>query len=190
MPLEIIDKSLNGLVLFQPKVYSDDRGYFFESWRSDEFEEFGINVNFKQDNNSFSKKNVLRGMHFQWDKPQGKLLRITNGSALVVELDIRPNSPTLGKWKSFNINAANKHILWIPPGFANSFLSLEDNTEVQYKCTEYWNPKAEGTILWNDPDLQIEWNIKSPIISQKDSEGMTLNQWLKKKESQIFDFKF
>src|SRR6056300_903646 len=146
MALELIDEKLEGLKLFEPKVYSDNRGWFYESWRKDDLTKHGINSNFIQDNHSLSKKNVIRGMHFQHSPPQGKLIRVTNGSAQVVEVDIRSNSKTFGQWESFDLSAVNKRILWVPPGFANGFLALEDDTEVQYKVTNYWNPEGESNI--------------------------------------------
>lgn len=184
MSLNIIDKQLNGLIVFAPNVFSDDRGFFYESYKKSYFDELGFE--FVQDNHSLSKKDVIRGMHFQWDKPQGKLIRVTSGSALFFEVDIRKNSEHLGKYFSIELNTDNKYMLWVPPGFANGFLALEDNTEVQYKCTEYWNPNAEGTILWNDSQINIEWNIKNPVISDKDAFGITLEDWLNRPESCTF----
>jgi dTDP-4-dehydrorhamnose 3,5-epimerase len=186
MGLELISKHLNGIMLFKPKVFGDSRGFFYESYKDSEFKELGINVSFAQDNHSKSSKNVLRGMHFQWDKPQGKLLRVVKGACLFVELDIRKNSPTLGQHSKFELNEDNKHILWVPAGFANSFLTLEDNTEVLYKCTAEWNPKAESAIRWNDPELAIDWGTKNPELSEKDANAHTLKEWLGKEESKYF----
>lgn len=186
MGLEVISKHLNGLILFKPKVFGDSRGFFYESYKNSDFKELGINVDFVQDNHSKSSKNVLRGMHFQWDKPQGKLLRVVKGSCLFVELDIRKNSQTLGQHHKFELNENNKHILWVPPGFANSFLTLEDDTEVLYKCTAEWNPNAEAGIRWNDPELKIDWGTNSPELSEKDANAQTLSQWLTMKEANNF----
>ena len=186
MGLEILSKHLDGLILFKPKVFGDSRGFFYESFKDSEFKDLRINVEFVQDNHSKSAKNVLRGMHFQWEKPQGKLLRVVKGACLFVELDIRKNSPNLGKHEKFELNEDNKHILWVPPGFANSFLTLEDNTEVLYKCTAEWNPEAESGIRWNDPELNIDWGVKNPELSEKDRNAQTLNEWLNKKESNNF----
>lgn len=186
MGLKVIDKQLNGLVLFEPNIYSDDRGFFMESFKSDEFLSLGLPEVFKQDNHSGSVRNVLRGMHFQWDKPQGKLIRVTVGSAIVVELDIRTDSDTLGKAAIFELSAENKNVLWVPPGFANGFLAKSDWVEMQYKCTELWNRDGEGSILWCDPELNINWGIDEPLVSPKDKEALTLKEWLQKPESKHF----
>jgi dTDP-4-dehydrorhamnose 3,5-epimerase len=188
MGLELVSEHLNGLKVFQPKVFSDERGFFMETYREDELANYGIKALFLQDNHSRSCKGVLRGMHFQWNKPQGKLIRVTLGSAYVVEVDIRKNSPTLGKWFAIELSAENKNILWVPPGFANGFLSISDWVEMQYKCTEIWNPKGESGILWNDPAINIDWQIKGPFLSDKDSKAQTLSQWLNKEESSRFVF--
>lgn len=188
MGLEVIGEYLNGLILFKPKVFGDERGFFMESYKQSEFMELGIPTSFKQDNHSKSAKGVLRGLHFQWDEPMGKLIRVTAGSAQVVEVDIRHNSPTFGKHKSFKISADNKYILWIPPGFANGFLSLEDDTELLYKCTAEWNPNAESGILWNDSKLGINWLISNPSLSGKDEVAQTFDEWMKTDESRKFNF--
>ncbi len=125
-------------------------------------------------------------MHFQWDKPQGKLIRVINGSAVFYEIDIRKQSKTLGKYYSVNLNSDNQYMLWVPPGFANGFLSLADNTIVQYKCTQYWNPKAEGAVRWNDKDVNIPWGIEEPIVSAKDKNTVSLKEWLLTENSNIF----
>lgn len=177
MALELINEKLNGLKLFEPKVYSDNRGWFFESWRADDLTSHGINATFLQDNHSLSKKNVIRGMHFQHSPPQGKLLRVVSGSAQVVEVDIRIDSGTFGQWESFNLSAKNKRVLWVPPGFANGFLALEDNTEVQYKVTNYWSPEGESNIRFDDPEIGIEWNTNSPITSERDKKAMSIADW-------------
>jgi dTDP-4-dehydrorhamnose 3,5-epimerase len=186
MGLKLISEYLNGLKLFEPQVFCDDRGFFMESFRRDQLSVFGIKEEFIQDNHSGSVKNTLRGMHFQWDKPQGKLIRVTVGQAMVVEVDIRVDSPTLGNYESIILSAENKRMLWVPPGFANGFLTLSDWCEMQYKCTAYYNHNGESGILWNDPALGIEWGLADPIISEKDAKALTLNQWLEYKESKNF----
>jgi dTDP-4-dehydrorhamnose 3,5-epimerase len=186
MALKIVEKALDGLVLFEPIVHGDDRGFFMETWRADQFEELGIKADFVQDNHSKSQKNVLRGMHFQWDKPLGKLLRVVSGSIKIQEIDIRHNSPNLGKTYKTILSAENKRQLWVPPGFANGFLTLEDDTEVLYKTTALWNPKAESGIRWNDPNLDLKWEINDPIMSVKDKNAQSLNDWLKRDESKLF----
>lgn len=187
MSFEVIDTALTGLILIKPRVLSDERGFFMESYREDLLSEIGINEKFVQDNHSKSQKNVLRGMHFQWDKPLGKLIRVTNGSAKFVELDIRKKSLTLGQYKEYILSAENKLMLWVPFGFANSFLSLEDDTEVLYKCTAYWNPKCEAGILYNDPALNMDWGIDESnlIISEKDKLNYTLEEWVKNENSNL-----
>jgi dTDP-4-dehydrorhamnose 3,5-epimerase len=177
MALELVDERLDGLKLFVPKVYEDKRGWFYESWRSDELNKHGIDVDFVQDNHSLSQKNVIRGMHFQHSPPQGKLVRVSSGAAQVVEVDIRVNSQTFGKWESFSLSADNKRILWVPPGFANGFLALEDNTEVQYKVTNYWSPKGELNIRYDDPEIGIEWKTSNPITSERDKQAMSITDW-------------
>lgn len=184
--MKIITEQLNGLIVMQPTVFTDERGFFMETFKASVFSSFGIPVDFVQDNHSVSRKGVIRGLHYQWDMPMGKLIRVANGRAYFAETDIRPDSPTLGKWFGIEISSANKYIMWVPPGFANGFLSLEEDTIVQYKCTAEWNPKGEGAILWNDPEIRIEWPDKTPIVSQKDRDAMTLKQWLKKPESDNF----
>ena len=186
MGLKLIDEYLNGLKLFEPSVFGDKRGFFMETFRADELSLFGINDNFVQDNHSGSVKNTLRGMHFQWNKPQGKFIRVTRGEALVVEIDIRKKSATLGKFQKLILTEDNKRILWVPPGFANGFLALSDWCEMQYKCTANYNPKGESGILWNDYQVGINWECENPIVSEKDKNAITLEHWLSKKESDIF----
>jgi dTDP-4-dehydrorhamnose 3,5-epimerase len=186
--LKLISEHLNGLIVFQPDIFEDKRGFFMESFRADQFEELSLPTNFVQDNHSRSIKGVLRGMHFQWDKPQGKLIRVTLGSAYVVEVDIRKGSPTLGKWFGIELSAQDKKILWVPPGFANGFYTLSDWAEMQYKCTAFWNKNGESSIRWNDPDLNIDWDASEPIISDKDKNAQSLRQWLDSEESEHFKY--
>jgi dTDP-4-dehydrorhamnose 3,5-epimerase len=167
--MKITKTSIEGLLIIQPKVFGDDRGYFFESFRLDKLKEYGFDLEFVQDNESKSAKGVLRGLHFQ-NPPfaQGKLVRVVQGKVLDVAVDIRKNSPTYGKWRSIILSEQEKNVFWIPPGFAHGFLSLEDDTIFQYKCTNYYNKESEGSVLWNDPDLNINWGIKNPSLSEKD----------------------
>lgn len=188
MGLNIIETSMDGLYLLEPQVFEDERGYFMESFRADQFKEYGFESDFLQDNHSCSKKGVVRGMHFQWDKPQGKLIRVTRGAAQVVEVDLRKGSPHFGNYKSFVLNETNKHILWVPPGFANGFVALEDNTEMQYKCTAVWNPDAENNIKWDDPTLDIKWHIQNPVVSERDSNALSFEQWISLPESDMFKY--
>ncbi len=168
--------SIPDVVLFEPKVFSDDRGFFFESFNNRIFEEAtGLRRNFVQDNHSRSLRNVLRGLHYQIKQPQGKLVRVTAGEVFDVAVDIRKSSPTFGKWVSEKLSAKNKHILWIPEGFAHGFLVLSDVAEFIYKTTDYWAPEYERTIIWNDPTLAINWqNDVEPVLSGKDAKGFLL----------------
>ncbi len=161
------------VIHIQPKIYGDHRGYFFESYHQKLFKENGIDVEFVQDNQSFSQKNVLRGLHFQ--RPpfaQGKLVRVVSGSVLDVAVDIRRGSPTYGKHITAVLSAELQNMLWIPAGFAHGFLTLEDQTIFQYKCTNYYHKESEEILRWNDPHLAINWQIEQPIVSEKDAIGV------------------
>ena len=167
--MEIIKTPLEGLLVIKPKIFGDDRGYFFETWSKKSFTEVGLDLDFAQDNQSLSSKGVLRGLHFQ-NPPyaQGKLVRVIKGAVLDVALDIRKNSPTYGQYFSIELSEENKTIVWIPPGFAHGFLTLKDNTIFSYKCTGVYNKESEGALLWNDKDLNINWEINNPLVSEKD----------------------
>ena len=169
--------SIPDVVLFEPKVFGDDRGFFFESFNNRVFEEAtGLKRNFVQDNHSRSSKNVLRGLHYQIQHPQGKLVRVTVGEVFDVAVDIRKNSPTFGKWAGAMLSAENKQMLWVPEGFAHGFVVLSDVAEFLYKTTDYWYPEHERSIVWNDPDLAIDWNIsEGPSLSSKDANGVVLS---------------
>lgn len=157
------------VILITPKVFPDDRGLFLESYKESEFKANGINLEFKQDNHSQSSKNVLRGLHYQLEPhEQGKLVRVITGKIFDVAVDIRKGSPTFEKWVSAELSYENKNILWIPPGFAHGFLTLEDNTNVLYKATNEYNKDSEAGIIWNDPDIGVKWPIKDPLLSEKD----------------------
>lgn len=170
--MEIIKTGINGLILIQPKINLDERGHFFESYQKLKFQEIGINADFVQDNESKSQKGVLRGLHFQcYPFAQGKLVRVINGSVVDVAVDIRRSSPTYGKWFKVLLSEHNKTMMWIPVGFAHGFVTLEDNTIFQYKCTNYYNKISERSIIWNDPDLNIDWDFGKPIVSEKDMKG-------------------
>jgi len=167
--MEIIKTEIEDLLIIKPKVFEDSRGYFYESFNKEAFLAAGIDVEFVQDNQSLSSKGVLRGLHFQ-NPPfeQGKLIRVISGSVIDVAVDIRKNSPTYGKWVAVELSAENKLMFWLPPGFAHGFATLEDNTTFFYKCTGLYNADSEGSILWNDPDLNIDWKLSDPILSEKD----------------------
>jgi len=172
----VIEKTfIEGLLIIKPKVFEDPRGYFFESFSKKTLEEAGIKEEFVQDNQSLSQKGVLRGLHLQ--KPphaQGKLVRVIQGSVLDVVVDIRNGSLTYGNYFSIELNEQNKTMFWIPAGFAHGFLTLEDNTIFHYKCTNYYNKDSEASVLWNDKDININWNVSNPLLSEKDLTGTPL----------------
>ena len=170
--MEVIETTLKGVVLLKPKVFEDARGYFFESYNRNAFKDAGITADFVQDNQSLSQRGVLRGLHFQ-NNPfaQGKLVRVISGAVFDVAVDIRKNSPTYGKWYGQELTEKNKWMMYIPEGFAHGFATLEDNTVFSYKCTNFYNKASEDCILWNDPDLGIDWKIKDPLLSDKDLQG-------------------
>lgn len=167
--MDVSTTNIEGLLVIQPKVFGDERGYFFESFRDDVLNNHGVSSKFVQDNQSKSNKGILRGLHFQKaPHAQGKLVRVVKGSVLDIALDIRTNSPTYGHHFSIELNEVNKTIFYIPPGFAHGFLTLEDNTLFSYKCTNYYNLESEDSVLWNSESLNIDWGIENPILSEKD----------------------
>ncbi len=170
--MEVKKTPIEGLLIIHPKVFSDGRGYFYESWNRRSYEAAGITENFVQDNQSLSQKGVLRGLHFQ-NPPfaQAKLVRVITGAVLDVAVDIRKNSPTYGQHVAVELNAENKTMFYIPAGFAHGFLTLEDNTIFAYKCSNYYDKASEDSLLWNDADLGIDWGIADPLLSEKDKEG-------------------
>lgn len=170
--MEVIETKIKGLLIIKPKVFADTRGYFFESYNEDVFKQNGIHVHFVQDNQSLSNAGVLRGLHFQAPPhDQGKLVRVINGAVLDIAVDIRKNSATYGQHVAIELNEENKTMFYIPSGFAHGFLTLRDNTIFSYKCTNVYNKASEGCVLWNDRDLNINWNIQNPILSDKDLIG-------------------
>ena len=171
--MKIVPTAIPDILIIEPKIFSDERGFFYESYNQKAFtQETGIAVYFVQDNHSCSKYNVIRGLHYQIHQPQGKLIRAIAGTIQDIAVDIRKNSPTFGQWVSCIISAENKHLLWIPPGFAHGFLVLSETAQVIYKTTDYYAPQHERCILWNDPDLAIDWKITTtPIVSAKDRAG-------------------
>jgi len=164
-----IKTDLQDVFLIEPRVFGDDRGFFMETYNQKAFEEYGLKLNFVQDNHSKSGKNVLRGLHFQKQHPQGKLIRVVSGNVLDVAVDLRKSSPTYQKWAKFELSEENKKMLWVPKGFAHGFLTLSDDVEFLYKCTDLYYPEDEGGIIWNDPDLNIDWGIENPTLSDKDA---------------------
>lgn len=167
------------VVLLTPKVFGDERGFFMESFRQSEFEQHCGNHTFVQDNHSKSAHGILRGLHYQLEKPQGKLVRVTRGEVFDVAVDMRKGSPTFGQWVGATLSAENKQMLWVPPGFAHGFYVTSDEAEFQYKCTDYYNPGDEYSLLWSDTTLNITWpvgNCEKPQLSNKDDRGSAL-QW-------------
>ena len=188
MQLSIESEHLNGLKVVVADVFEDERGFFMETYREDQFQALGLPHHFVQDNHSRSKGGVLRGLHFQWEPPMGKLMRVTMGSAFLVAVDIRKGSPTLGQWYGIEISAKNKKQVWAPAGFARGFCVLSEFAEIQYKCTGTYNNQGESGILWNDPAIGIKWPIEDPTLSAKDTTAKTLAQWLETAESDHFKF--
>jgi len=177
--VKVIEEALGGVKLLEPRVFGDERGFFMESWNAKVFADIGIDAPFVQDNHSLSARHILRGLHYQINQPQGKLVRVTSGRVFDVAVDLRKSSPTFGQSFSAELSADNKHMLWVPPGFAHGFLSLEDGTEFLYKCTDYYAPEFERSLLWNDPELGIEWPLdegEGPQLSKKDAVGLPLAQ--------------
>jgi dTDP-4-dehydrorhamnose 3,5-epimerase len=170
--MEIIETNLKGLLVIKPKVFEDERGYFFESYNYQLFKQAGLDFNFVQDNQSLSQTGVLRGLHFQNNpNTQGKLVRVISGSVFDVAVDIRKKSPTYGQWFGLELTEQNKWMMYIPEGFAHGFATLQDFTVFSYKCTNFYNKASEDCIFWNDSDLAINWPIENPILSDKDLLG-------------------
>lgn len=174
--MKVIATAIPDVLILEPKVFGDERGFFFESYNKRAFEEAtGARVDFVQDNYSRSEKNVLRGLHYQIKQPQGKLVRVVSGEVFDVAVDIRVNSPTFGRWIGEKLSADNKRMIWIPEGFAHGFLVLSDFAEVIYKVTDYWLPEFERCIIWSDPDIRIKWPLQEePTLSPKDRAGRCL----------------
>jgi dTDP-4-dehydrorhamnose 3,5-epimerase len=188
MKIKIESRHLHDVVVVIPEAFQDARGFFIETYREDEFKANGLPTNFVQDNHSRSVKGVVRGLHFQWDPPMGKLMRVSMGTAFLVAVDIRKGSPTLGKWIGIEVSAENRRQVWAPAGFARGFCVLSEVAEIQYKCTGIYNNKAESGILWNDPAIGIEWPLKDVVLSDKDRSAQTLAQWLARPESENFKY--
>ena len=176
--MQVVQTAIPDVLILEPKVFGDDRGFFFESFNQQTFQNLtGIKANFVQDNHSKSAANVLRGLHYQIEQAQGKLVRVTSGEVFDVAVDIRRKSATFGKWVGVLLSAENKRQMWIPPGFAHGFIVLQDNTEYLYKVTDYYAPQYERCIPWDDPAIGIEWPVsQSLILSAKDQQGLLLSQ--------------
>ena len=172
--MNVIQTKLKDCVIIEPKVFGDERGFFLETFQAYRYADVvGINLPFVQDNHSRSSKGVLRGLHFQKTKPQGKLVRVVRGVVYDVAVDIRQGSPTFCQWEAVVLSEENKTQLWVPPGFAHGFVVLSDTADFEYKCTDYYDPSDEASILWNDPDLNIPWPIDNPTLSEKDASAET-----------------
>jgi dTDP-4-dehydrorhamnose 3,5-epimerase len=170
-----ISTSLPGMVILEPRVFGDERGFFLESYNEKVFAELGIGERFVQDNHSSSRRNVLRGLHYQINQPQGKLVRVVEGEVLDVAVDLRRSSPTFGGWEAVRLSGENKRMLWIPPGFAHGFRVTSEQAQVLYKATDYYAPQHECTVVWNDPALKIDWELDGePVVSAKDQRGVAL----------------
>jgi len=177
--MKFIDTALPGVIVIEPDVFGDHRGFFMETWHRSRFREGGIDVDFVQDNHSRSLKHTLRGLHYQLKRPQGKLVRVIAGEVFDVVVDIRRSSPCFGRWAGERLSADNRRMLWVPPGFAHGFLVTSDSAEVCYKCTDYYAPQFERSVLWNDADIDITWPLQNgvaPLLSDKDRNGQRLSE--------------
>ena len=172
--MNVIACDIEGLLIIEPKVFGDARGFFMETWNQQRYREAGLNVDFVQDNLSLSSRNILRGLHCQNPTPQGKLVSVTQGEVFDVAVDLRRSSPTFGKWHATQLSAENKRQFFIPAGFAHGFLVLSNTAMFHYKCTALYSPRDEMTIRWDDPDIAIDWPTKDPLLSEKDAKGLFL----------------
>lgn len=188
MEIKIESRHLRDVVVLVPDIFQDSRGFFMETFREDQFKAHGLPYHFVQDNHSRSAKGVVRGLHFQWEPPMGKLMRVTAGNAFLVAVDIRKGSPTLGKWAGIEASAENRREVWAPAGFARGFCVLSDFAEIQYKCTGAYNNRGESGILWNDPEIGIEWPVGNAELSEKDNKAQRLAQWLASPASDNFKY--
>ena len=182
--MKFIASPIADVIIIEPEIYTDHRGFFLETWQQDKFREGGIDFDFVQDNHSKSGHGTLRGLHYQIKQPQGKLIRVIAGSIFDVAVDMRKSSPTFGQWTAEIINAENKKMFWIPPGFAHGYYVLSDTAQVCYKCTDYYAPEHERTIRWDDPELAINWPLidnQAPVLSGKDEKGKLL------REAEVFE---
>jgi dTDP-4-dehydrorhamnose 3,5-epimerase len=174
--MKVLRCPLEGLLIIEPKVFGDARGFFLESWNRNRYREAGLDAEFVQDNVSFSRRGILRGLHHQNPNPQGKLLQVLLGEVFDVAVDIRRSSPTFGKWHGLLLSAENKRQFYVPPGFAHGFAVVSDTALFHYKCTEFYSPKDEISIRWDDPDIGIEWPVKEPLLSEKDAKALRLRE--------------
>lgn len=177
--MNIVKSHLEGCLIIEPTVYGDERGFFLETFNEDRYAQIaGISVKFVQDNHSHSTKGVLRGLHFQKTKPQGKLVRVIRGTVFDVAVDIRRTSSTFGDWQGVILSGDNKRQFWIPPGFAHGFVTLSEEADFEYKCSDYYDPCDEGCIKWNDPNLNIDWPLDNPVLSDKDGKAKNMDDFI------------
>lgn len=188
MQIKVESRQLRDVAVIVPDIFQDARGFFMETFREDQFKELGLPYHFVQDNHSRSTRGVIRGLHFQWDPPMGKLMRVTLGSAFLVAVDIRKGSPTLGQWAGIEASAENRRQVWAPAGFARGFCVLSDVAEIQYKCTGIYSSLAESSIRWDDPKIGVAWPITDPSISERDRNAQSLDAWLAREESNQFRY--
>jgi len=174
--MNVIETAIAGVLIIEPRLFGDERGFFMESWNAKGFREAGLDIDFVQDNHSRSSRGVLRGLHYQSPNPQGKLVRVTAGAVFDVAVDMRRSSPSFGQWVGVELSAANKRMLWVPEGMAHGFLCLQDGTDFLYKCRGYYEPAHEHSLLWNDPAIGIDWPLDGiePQLSAKDEAGLLL----------------
>src|SRR5579872_6674024 len=190
MDIKVESRTFRDVAVLVPDIFQDSRGFFMETYREDQFKALGLPSHFVQDNHSRSSRGVVRGLHFQWEPPMGKLMRVTAGSAFLVAVDIRKGSPTLGKWIGVEASAENRRQVWAPAGFARGFCVLSEVAEIQYKCTGIYNSAGESGIRWDDPAIGVEWPIgqEAARLSEKDRNAQTLAQWLARPESSHFRY--
>jgi dTDP-4-dehydrorhamnose 3,5-epimerase len=188
MEITVERTPIEDLILVKPQIFRDERGFFSEVYRQDQFKSLGLPDSFVQMNHSGSIRGVTRGLHFQWDPPMGKLMRVPRGKAFLVAVDIRKRSPTIGKWFGTEVSDENGLQIWAPAGFARGFCVLSDYAEIQYLTTGVYNGKCESGIRWNDTAIGIDWPVKDPILSQKDKTAQAFSDWLKKPESEYFTY--
>lgn len=189
MNIRIESRHLGDIVVLVPEAFEDERGFFMETYRADQFKALGLPTDFVQDNHSRSRRGVLRGLHFQYDPPMGKLMRVTYGSAFLVAVDIRKGSPTLGQWFGLEVSAENRRQVWAPAGFARGMCALSDFAEVEYKCDSLYNKEGEGAIRWDDDSIGIRWPAADFIVSKRDQAALSLAQWLTSPESEKLKYR-
>ena len=188
MPINVESRHFDEVYVLVPEIFQDPRGFFSETFRADQFQALGLTATFVQDNHSGSHKGVVRGLHFQWDPPMSKLMRVTRGSAFLVAVDIRKGSPTLGRWFGVEASAENRRQVWAPPYFARGFCVLSDYAEIQYKCSVLYNSKTESGIRWDDPAIGIRWPLADVQLSEKDKKARTLADWIASPEADHFQY--